>query len=293
MNIKSKYSIKDLETLSGIKAHTIRIWEKRYQLFSPERSDTNIRFYSNEELKLLLNISLLNKHGYKISKILELSPQEMVDLLTGIQLVQSEVADLVTALVAATVGMNEEQFNRVFAAGIFKMGFERTVTEVLFPFFSRIGLMWQVGAIDPAQEHFISNLFRQKLIAAIDSLPSRTDKRALTVVLFLPENEMHELSLLFYNYALRSRGFHTVYLGQAVPIETLGRIVESLEPDLLLCTLTIPLDTEDLSTLYERMQKTFAGKILISGAGISEAVPLPHNMVRFHRLDDLLQRLES
>jgi MerR family transcriptional regulator, light-induced transcriptional regulator len=294
MSYKAKYSIKDLETLSGIKAHTIRIWEKRYQIFSPERSDTNIRVYSNDDLKLLLNISLLNKHGYKISRIIQMSPQQMVDLLIGINLVKSESDDLVDALITSMIEMDEQQFNRVLTAGIFKMGFEETIQQVVFRFFSRIGIMWQVGSINPAQEHFVSNLFRQKLHAAIDSLPVQTDARSLKIILFLPEKEQHELSLLFYNYALKARGFHTVYLGQAVPVETLKRVIEIINPDFLLGTLTTSLDPDDLDPLLMSIHGSFPqGRILISGSGLNNySKELPLNMVRFPELCGLLKLLE-
>lgn len=295
MSYKAKYSIKDLETLSGIKAHTIRIWEKRYQIFSPERSDTNIRVYSNEDLKLLLNISLLNKHGYKISRIIQMTVQQRADLLMGINLVKSESDDLVDAMITSMIEMNEEQFSRVLAAGIFKMGFEQTIQEVVFRFFSRIGIMWQVGSINPAQEHFVSNLFRQKLHAAIDSLPAQTDSRSLKAILFLPEKEQHELTLLFYNYALKSRGFHTVYLGQAVPVETLQRIIEIIEPDFLLGTLTTSIDQDDLDQLLLSIHESFPrGRILMSGSVLHDyAKDLPLNIIRFSDLCGLLKQLEK
>ena len=155
--------------------------------------------------------------------------------------------------------------------------------------------MWQVGSINPAQEHFVSNLFRQKLLAAIDSLPARADARSLKIILFLPEKEQHELTLLFYNYALKARGFHTVYLGQAVPVETLKRIIEISEPDFLMGSLTTSLDPDDLEPLLLSIQESFPkGRILMSGAALQDYdKDLPGQMERFSDLCGLLQLLEK
>lgn len=295
MGFKRKYTIKDLETLSGIKAHTIRIWEKRYQIFTPDRTDTNIRSYSNDDLMVLLNISLLKRHGYKISKIIAMSASEVADLLLGISLVQSEPDDLVGGMIASMIALDERQFHKVFAAGIFKMGFEKAITDVVFRFFDRIGLMWQAGSINPAQEHFASHLVRQKLNAAIDSLPNSADERSIKVLLFLPGQELHELSLLFFNYALRSRGFDTVYLGQAVPIDTLSRVVEISNPDYLLCTVTTPIQTDEFKEILSGIQESFEGKVLISGGALQHHSPdcFPNNVTRFDQLSDLLETLKQ
>ena len=165
----SNYSIKDLEHLSGIKAHTIRIWEQRYRLFTPQRTDTNIRYYTDRDLKLLLNVSLLKDNGFKISKIADMPYDEIVKEVAGISDRFGDDEQIAT-LTLAMIDMDEVRFEKVMANNILKRGFENTMKKLIFPFLHRIGVLWMTGSIVPAQEHFISNLIRQKIVTAIDSL---------------------------------------------------------------------------------------------------------------------------
>ncbi|MEP5610820.1 MAG: MerR family transcriptional regulator, partial [Cyclobacteriaceae bacterium] len=207
------YSIKDLEHLSGIKAHTIRIWEQRHNLFSPQRTETNIRFYSDEDLKLILNISLLKNHGVKISKIVQMKTEQIQEQV--IQLAADEFVneDQVNALTVAMIDSNEELFHSVISANQKKIGFEKTFIDIIYPFFKKIGILWVSSSINPAQEHFISHLIRQRLIVETAQLEMASN--AESFLLFLPEGELHEISLLFANYVLRARGYKTIYLGHA------------------------------------------------------------------------------
>jgi DNA-binding transcriptional MerR regulator len=163
-----KYSIKELEQLSGIKAHTIRIWEKRHKLIEPQRTDTNIRFYSDEDLKKIINVSLLNNNGVKISKIAGMSFEDMTKKILEMSESKSEATVFIDQLVIAMVDMEEDRFEKILSTLILRFGFERSVIEVIYPFLEKIGVLWQTKNINPAQEHFISNLIRQKIIVAID-----------------------------------------------------------------------------------------------------------------------------
>src|SRR6185436_6119767 len=194
-----KYSIKELEQLSGIKAHTIRIWEKRYTIINPERTATNIRFYSDENLKKIINVSLLNNHGFKISKIADMSLTEISDKILVLSEAKTEAHIYIDQLVVSMVDLDEEKFEKILNKLIDKFGFERSITEVVYPFMEKIGVLWQTGTITPAHEHFISNLIRQKLITSIASLPIPSNK-SKKAILFLPEGELHEIGLLFYHY---------------------------------------------------------------------------------------------
>ncbi|MBX7182216.1 MAG: MerR family transcriptional regulator [Bacteroidia bacterium] len=246
MNTEANYSIKDLEKLSGIKAHTLRIWEKRYSIFTPQRTDTNIRMYSNEELRKILNISLLNKNGFKISSIASMVPNEVAQLVASINLVKTENEDLIDSFILSMIDLDEPFFDKTFNSCIIKMGFESTIQDIIFPFLSRIGTMWQSGSINPAQEHFVSNIIRQKMIVAIDGIKSSSiQKQMQTFVLFLRENELHEMVILFYNYALRSRGYRTIYLGQSVPVIDLERVVHIIRPDFILTVATNPFSPKE------------------------------------------------
>ena len=291
MKFPATYSIKDLEKLSGIKAHTLRIWEKRYALFEPDRTDTNIRYYSNEDLKRILNISQLNKNGYKISVIAAMSDTEIKEKVSAINLVRTGSEDLIDNLILGMIDLNEAYFEKIFSACILKMGFENMIQQIIIPFYYRIGVMWQTDGINPAQEHFVSNIIRQKLIVAIDGLkpPDDTTKRP-AAVLFLPENELHEMSLLFYNYVLRSRNYKTIYLGQSVPLSSLARVIEIAKPNILLSVVTNPLSKKEKEELFQFLGKvTGVGKILLTGSAAPDTTKgLPAQVVRFRDLPELL-----
>lgn len=224
------YKIKDLEQLSGIKAHTIRIWEKRYNLISPERTDTNIRLYTDNDLKNLLLIAILNKNGHKISKIVKMDIEDRAKLLEESLYDQPENDSVFDILILAMIELDEQKFSAELELLFEKYGVLDTFIKYLFPFVERIGIMWKVGSITPVQEHFITNLMRQKLVSKIDKLkiPSNQNRK---VLVYLPEHEYHEISLLLYNYIIRSTGKYTYYLGQTVPFEDVIRAIDQLEPD--------------------------------------------------------------
>lgn len=294
MKFQANYSIKDLEKLSGIKAHTLRIWEKRYSLFKPDRTETNIRYYSNDDLKLILNISHLNKNGIKISKIAAMSETEIGKKVAEINLVRSGYDDLIDNLIIAMIDLNEISFSKIFSDSILKIGFEPTIQKVIFPFFHRIGVMWQTGGINPAQEHFVTNLIRQKLIVAIDGIKIPDAEKKGTAILFLPENELHEMGLLFYNYALRSRNYKTVYLGQSVPVANLTRVAEVFKPDFIISVLTTPFPKGSLESFMKTLQSIrVSKKILLSGRQIIESKKkLPSFIKVFKDFNELLNLLE-
>jgi DNA-binding transcriptional MerR regulator len=234
----STYSIKDLERLTGIKAHTIRIWEQRYNLLSPNRSETNIRSYSNEELKHLLNVSLLNKYGVKISKIAEMDPQHIAHEAATILVAETDHEDLINGMINAMIDLDENLFDSVMDNATNRFGFAEAVIHVVYPFMNRIGIMWQTGTINPAQEHFVSNLIRQKFIVAINSIRVEKQRIPHSYILFLPENELHELVLLFYHFMIKHAGAKAFYLGQSVPFDDLSRVVEISQADRIITCIT-------------------------------------------------------
>ncbi|MBF6608976.1 MAG: MerR family transcriptional regulator [Flavobacterium sp.] len=294
MSTTAKYSIKDLEVLTNIKSHTIRIWEKRYQLLSPARTDTNIRHYDNADLRKLLNVSILNQNGYKISKIAEMNDGQIKKIIEELTIKKSDESNLIDGLIVGMIDLDEVHLNKVFAVSVGRIGFEKTITEVIFPLFGRIGIMWQIGVINPAQEHFISHFVRQKLIGATDALQYSPNLNLPKAILFLPDNELHELSLLLYNYSLRARDYQTVYLSQSVPVESLQRIVDITQPDLLICTITNSIDRGHFAQIVTDMCRAFHGKIFISGAVVeAEGVVIPKNVKPFRGLQSLLDRIAA
>lgn len=264
------YTIKELENLSGIKAHTIRIWEKRYGLIAPQRTSTNIRTYRDTELKKLLNISILNRNGLKISKIAQLSPDEIITRINqythDITSTESQIENLTLAM----IDMDDRKFEQVLARAIIKFGFEEAVIKVLYPFFVRIGLMWQTDSINVTQEHFISGLVRQKFFSAIDNLdePANKNKR---FVFFLPEGEWHEVGLLFYCYLARKQGYHTLYLGQSLPIKDLLELPRMYDFGYAITSMSTAFTKSDADHLLKTLAENFTDKeIYISGSRITE-----------------------
>jgi len=231
------FTIKDLENLTGIKAHTIRIWEQRYSFLKPQRTDTNIRYYNNEELKKILNIALLNKYGYKISHIDRMSDTEINDKIITLNNALAQQERVINDLIQQMVDLNIEAFEANLTEYIRLRGIEKTINHIIFPFMERIGVLWITGHINPAQEHLVSNLIRQKLIVGTETVVSHL-KVDQTGLLFLPEGEFHELGLLFIQYLLKSRGISVLYLGANVPIEDVEYIIKAKNPDFLYTHLT-------------------------------------------------------
>ena len=285
MSKMGNYSIKDLEHLSGIKAHTLRIWEKRYNIIQPKRTDTNIRYYSDADLKKVLNISILNNHGLKISKIADLSSGEISERISELeQNNHNDDFDLtIDKLIVGMIELNEALFVKQLEDIVLKIGFRSMVINVLYPFLQRIGVLWQTGNISPAQEHFITHLIRQKIISAIDklSVPQGISNYAL---LFLPENEWHEIGLLFANYICREQGINTVYLGQSVPYGDILSVAKDHQPDYLISYITAQQTVNQMKSFVGQLAKDFPKtQILISGNSSKLLVgeTLSHNITLF------------
>jgi len=219
-----RYNISDLEKLSGIKAHTIRIWEKRYGIINPERTQTNIRYYTDEDLQKLLNISILNKNGLKISHISQMSTPELEQALSRLSDKHGGDDVLINNLLQAALDLHEEQVEKLLNTSILKLGFENAFIQVVFPFLEKVTLMWQLGKVNACQERFVNNLIRHKMVVAIDGLVGQNGNLSRNFLLFLPAGEFNELPLLFINYLLRKRGCQVVYLGPDIPLDHLRKL---------------------------------------------------------------------
>lgn len=280
------YSIKDLEVLSGIKMHTIRIWEKRYELLSPDRTDTNIRLYDDEDLKRLLNISLLTKNGYKISKVAQWNETEIKDTVIKLAASKTSYSDYIDRFMFLMVELNTIGFEKLLNEVLSEFSFEDAHFNILFKLFERVGTYWQVGSIFPAQEHYVTNLFRQKLIAEIDKLGS-SEAGKKTILFYLPENELHEMSLLFYSYLARKSGYNVFYLGQSVPFEDLNKISAIKEIDYVFTAFVNSIPPDELEDYLVRLRDCFPKqKVFITGHQVQHNNPeLPRNFktVKDHR----------
>jgi DNA-binding transcriptional MerR regulator len=276
----STYSIKDLEQLSGIKAHTLRIWEQRYDILSPDRTDTNIRTYNDNDLKLVLNIALLKDHGYKISEISKMSDEDLSKEVLLISNKQLNYPDQIHALTISMLDLDEERFEKIISTNTLQFGFENMMINIIYPFLSRIGTLWITGSISPAQEHFISNLIRQKLIVAIDGQLPSLRPGAKKYLLYLPEGEMHEISLLFANYIIRSRQNKVIYLGQSLPFSELKFAHGMQKPDYIFTVITsVPGQTEIQRYVYKLAKEFPDSKILMTGSQvIGQDIDCPDNV---------------
>lgn len=289
----STYSIKDLEQLSGIKAHTLRIWEQRYNLLNPKRTDTNIRYYDDADLRHILNVALLNDNGFKISKIASMSVEEITTEVVKLTEKNLTYDDQIHALTISMVEMDEERFDKTLSTNILKLGFEQTMLNVIYPFMSKIGVLWQTGSINPAHEHFISNLVRQKLIVAIDGQIYKSSGKKF--LLFLPENELHEISLLFAYYLIKQKGHKVIYLGQNTPFLDLKTVYSLHKPEYLMTVATTSPNSEYIQAYINQLSEEFKqSEIIVSGYQIvGQDIDFPENVKCMHYIRQIKEFLEQ
>jgi DNA-binding transcriptional MerR regulator len=291
----NKFTIKDLENLSGIKAHTIRIWEQRYSFLKPQRTATNIRYYSNQELKMLLNISLLNKYGFKISHINRMSNEELREKTLTLSGAQAQQERIINELIQHMVDMELEAFEKILDQHIVARGIEKTITYIIFPFMERIGLLWMTDHINPAQEHLMTNIIRQKLIVGIENVVTPLSLKT-TMLLFLPENEHHEVGLLFLHFLLKSRGVKVIYLGSNVPVKDLEYVVELKKPDYVYTHLTTVMKEFNFDKFLNNLKiRLPQQQILISGllAQTFEKKTIPANIRFLKSLSEVNELLST
>ena len=289
------YSIRDLEKLTDIKAHTIRIWEQRYCIVKPKRTKTNIRYYDDNDLKTLLNIALLNKNGYKISKIAKMSVDEIVHKVADISEVNFENATQLDALTISMIEMDEYKFDRIISTNIEQIGFERTMLEIINPFLEKLSLLWLTGSINPAQEHFISCLIRQKIIVAIDKTPVVSNSDANKFLLYLPEGAADELSLLFLHYMIKSRGNRVIYLGQDIPLQDVKAVFNIHHPKYIYTIISEVFTKEPAQRYIEKLCGQFPDStILLTGYRVlAQPIKSPDNADIHRSLDQTIEFLNQ
>jgi len=266
------YSMAQVETLTGIKGHTLRVWERRYNFLKPDRTETNIRFYSDSELRKLLNINILINNGFRVSKIDKMNEDEIHQVVLEVNAGSSaKYDDDLNSLVLAMIELNEDRFNSIFQRHITSKGLLSTVMNLLYPFLNHVGALWTANKAIPAHEHFISNLIRQKIISAIDMIPPAKEGSPV-VIMFLPENEDHEIALLLANYISQDLGFKVYYLGQNVPIGNIMDVHEIANADVLFTMFITPMKKNvDL-----RFKKEFGNMnlpVFISGNYLMDDAP--------------------
>lgn len=292
-----QFSISQLSQFSGIKPHTIRIWEQRYKALTPHRSEGNTRYYDGTQLRRLLNIVSLSGTGIKISRLCAMSDEDLFELqekyLEEAQQ-QNDYAYFISQLVSAGMNYDELSFDKSFSHCLLRFGLEKTYVNILYPMLERIGLMWSANSMPPSQEHYISNLLRQKIFTAIDSLPA-THNNGRNWLLFLPEDEWHELGLLFSNYFLKSKGENVVYLGANVPLNSVEKALSDLKIDNLLL-FKVHRDLPERTTEYLNELKEIAGKrnVFLAGSNfLVEDFKMPGNLLTLTSVDDLQREIDG
>jgi DNA-binding transcriptional MerR regulator len=285
------YSIKDLEHLSGIKAHTIRIWEKRYALLDPERTDTNIRSYSDQDVRRILNVAMLVKNGYKISNVATYDEEKLQTEILRINKFANDPDKDIDQLLFHTVNLDTFGFEAMIDKIIGELGFSKTILQVIFPFFERIGILWQAGSIFTAHEHFVSNLIRNRLIR--ETAKFESNEASKSVLFFLRENEWHELGLLYFNFLAAQAGLRCVYLGQSLPFEDLSNLLTANKYDFVCTSFIYAIEKTELELYLANLSLVFnQNKILIAGRQIGIHKPkLPSNVVVVKNSNDFIKRI--
>jgi DNA-binding transcriptional MerR regulator len=295
--IKFQFSIKDLENLSGIKAHTIRIWEKRYQIFNPNRTKTNIRYYSIAELQKLLNITFLNNYGYKISRVAELSESDLIKLVKQVYSEKTNVVFSINILKIAMFNFDAVLFNETHSELFKTKSFSEIFLDIYIPFLREIGILWQTNAIKPIHEHFISYLIFQKLIENISLIQNQNQiiDNDTTFVLFLPENEIHEISLMFINYQLISKGYRTIYLGSSVPFSDLTEVNKFYDNVHYISYFTVMPCADQindyLSKFNDEILCSNSSKLFVSGIQSQYVNNTFSSISRFITIEDLIEAI--
>ncbi len=289
------FSISDIENLTGIKAHTIRVWEQRYNFIAPKRTSTNIRYYDDDDLCLFLNISTLSENGYKISKISQMNSSEICDLVKTLQLDHFNVNVQVQTLSNAMLRMDETEFDQIVDQCIADLGVQQTIETIIFPFMRKVGFMWQVNTINIAHEHFATHKIEQRLIAETANLKHKKNVKKLKYLLFLPPYETHQVGLLYTQYLLKLQGHQILYLGQNLPFDSLKQASIYFEPDFALTALTIANPDYDTLTLINKLLENIGeAKLLLAGALIHNLVlPKTPKLIPINNMGTFKQSIEK
>ena len=290
-----QYLIRDIEHLSGIKSHTIRIWEKRYNIVEPKRTTTNRRYYDDNDLKRILNISILNRSGYKISQIANLSNNRLNEEILRLTNESQDLESHIGSLISAMIDFDVQRFEKIFSKSIMQRGFRQTILKVIHPFLGRIGILWLTENIDPAHEHFISNMIRQKIISAIDGLPDYTDKKKQRFVLFLPEDQWHEMGILICHYLIKKKGFSAIYFGSSLPVESVINLREVVEFDNIVTAVGISKPNIEKKQDLVQLANLFPDKTIFigGGKGNNTTVAKQENIIFLDQIEEFDRYLDS
>ncbi|MCL3780033.1 MerR family transcriptional regulator [Prolixibacteraceae bacterium JC049] len=288
-----KYTIKDMEVISGVKAHTIRIWEKRYALFNPERNENNQRLYNDEELRYLLNISNLVKSGFRISKLIDLPANELEQLIQNTHDKTSKNIQITDELTTLLLDYNEAAISQLIDNLIDKFGFEQAIEEYAFPFLHKVGMLWQTGTIQPVHEHFFTNIIRNKIILETNKYPITKNNSSSSILFFTHEKELHDINLIYYYYFARKNGLKAYYLGVMVPTSNLKQAVQETGANILLTHFINRIEKDELEEYIHQLSTEIPSvKLLLTGQLLHDYKPnLPQNTITIKSKEQFLLQM--
>ena len=291
----NRFSIRDIENLTGIKAHTLRIWEQRYGILQPKRTDTNIRFYDGDDLKNALRLSLLNNLGYKISAINKMSDDDINLLIAKVTDVGFRLQATVNEMLECTISMDTEHFEEIIDAYIDLNGVEKTVELLIFAFLEKIGLMWMTSKIFPAQEHIVSNIITRKLALATEKLKRNNLNKRKKLLLFLPEGEVHDIGLLYIQYLAYKNNSYPIYLGQNTPISEAELVYELKKPEYIYIHITSAAENFEVDKYIKKLSKAFpSSTVFISGSMLHNTkVQVPKNVRLLYTLTEARDAIKN
>lgn len=264
-----EFTIRDIENLCGIKAHTLRIWEQRYGFLLPKRKESLHRIYENEDLKKLLQVSFLYHSGWKISRIAALNTDQITEQIYNTEINSLNYKNYITELIVGAIDFDEDQFTGILEKLIIKIGFEKCIIDICYPYLQRIGLLWVTSNIIPAQEHFSSYLIQHRIISETDKLP--LPKLVKKIILFGPQGEHHELPLLFMQYLLKKYGWTVIYLGGNIKIDVLKKLTDSDDIEFLFLHMITNFTGWEADVYFENLCRQFPEKrIMATGSVIHE-----------------------
>lgn len=284
----NEFTIRDIENLCGIKAHTLRAWEQRYRLFIPKRKESQHRIYDDNDLKELLRISFLYHNGYKVSKLAAMSAEEIQQAVTSTIVRDDNYELFVHQMIEASISFDKEALDKIINSIAIRIGMEKAIVNVFYPFLKRIGLLWLTNNVIPAQEHFASHVIRKKIIMATDGHEIPAGKKSIILV-FGPKGELHEIPLLAANYFFRKHNNQTVYLGVNIDLETLLYYLDRKPANYIFTHIITHFDDEELDDYLCKLSREYPQKkILVSGPAVCCIKKLPSNVTVLHTIDEML-----
>jgi DNA-binding transcriptional MerR regulator len=284
----NQFTIKDIETISGIKAQTLRVWEQRYGILVAQRKESNHRIYNNQDLQQILSVAYLNKKGHKISKIAAMTREEINNHVLEQEQQEQLYENFIYQFFEVCADFDENRFNKIYQTLYKHLSFENIMLHVFYPLLERFGNRWMVDQVIPAQEHFASEHITRKIELEIQKYPS-VNKGSVTL-LVLPEGEYHRLPLQYIYLLLKKNGKRAVLLGSNVSIATIKNYISKNKVEYIQLHLITAFFESTPTAFIEELLNTFtAQKIIISGPIVKSIDVEDSRLIIINSIDQLIQ----